>query len=216
MLPQMIVSDPRNVTDDPAFVLPGMGQGRPVDLSHMLTPSDSESPHLRRIVEHLMRSIVSFQIDDPEMAGGHLLKAAALLGVELTEIPHERKFSEQNAVREVHGGLAPWQIHRVRSHIESRLGHEPLLTKDLAALTGLNQYHFCRVFRRSFGETPHGFIVRRRIEKAQGLMLKDDTALSRIASECGFADQAHFSRTFRKRLGVSPGEWRRARFAGHP
>ena len=57
--------------------------------------------------------------------------------------------------------------------------------------------------------TPHAYIVRRRIEKACFLMETSPMPLGQIAIECGFADQAHFNRTFRKHLDCSPGAWRR-------
>jgi len=178
---------------------------------------ESDTSELRGALEHLLRSIMSAQIDEHESADEHLNRAAALLGIDLSvtrSVPMARATPLLGHAL-VRGGLAPWQILRVRIHIESKLGTDPLQTKHLAALIGLNPFHFCRVFRRSFGESPHGFVMRRRIERAQGLMLKGDGALSRIAAECGFADQAHFNRVFRKRTGESPGTWRRARSAGH-
>ena len=63
----------------------------------------------------------------------------------------------------------------------------------------------------SVGDSPHEYIIRRRMERAQGLMLSTDKALSEIAAECGMADQAHFTRLFRRFVGESPGAWRRAR-----
>ncbi|HXK39796.1 MAG TPA: helix-turn-helix transcriptional regulator [Candidatus Paceibacterota bacterium] len=75
----------------------------------------------------------------------------------------------------------------------------------------LSPCHFSRVFRESFGCSPHGYISRRRVEHAQGLMLSGDAPLSQIALDCGFADQAHFSRTFRSIVGESPRTWRRVR-----
>ena len=82
---------------------------------------------------------------------------------------------------------------------------------DLAALVELSSFHFCRAFRDSFGDSPHAYVTRRRIERAQGLMLTTDNSLSQVAMDCGLADQAHFNRLFRRFVGESPGAWRRAR-----
>ena len=71
--------------------------------------------------------------------------------------------------------------------------------------------HFCRVFRVSFGHSPHAYITRRRIERAQGLILTTGRTLGEIALDCGFADQAHFTKIFRRLCGESPGKWRRTR-----
>jgi len=110
----------------------------------------------------------------------------------------------------IRGGLAPWQIRRVTTHIETNL-NAVITTKDLALLARLSVFHFCRAFRDSFGESPHGYVMRRRLEHAQGLMLTTNASLGEIAADCGFTDQAHLSRLFRRIVGESPGVWRRAR-----
>jgi AraC family transcriptional regulator len=110
----------------------------------------------------------------------------------------------------VRGGLAPWQIRQVTTYIEGHL-HTTIRTKDLAALVRLSSFHFCRAFRESFNDSPHGYLMRRRVERAQGLMLTTSASLGHIAADCGMADQAHFNKLFRRFVGDSPGAWRRAR-----
>jgi transcriptional regulator GlxA family with amidase domain len=110
----------------------------------------------------------------------------------------------------VRGGLAPWQVRRVKTHIEANLDGT-IGVKVLAELVQLSPFHFCRAFRDSFGESPHGYVMRRRVERAQGLMLTTNASLGQIAADCGLADQAHFNKLFRRFVGESPGMWRRAR-----
>jgi AraC family transcriptional regulator len=107
-------------------------------------------------------------------------------------------------------GLAPWQVRRVLAHIEANLGAS-IRNSDLAAVARLSTFHFNVAFRNSVGESPHGYIIRRRVERAQGLMLSTSKPLIDIAAECGLADQAHLTRLFRKIVGESPAAWRRAR-----
>ena len=107
------------------------------------------------------------------------------------------------------GGLAPWQLRRVQALVETRLG-EPISGQQLADCAGLSRCHFARAFRQSTGMSPRGYVLRRRIERAQHLMLSTQAALSDIALECGLADQSHFSRTFLKVCGTTPRAWRRA------
>jgi AraC family transcriptional regulator len=107
-------------------------------------------------------------------------------------------------------GLAPWRIRRVLAHIEANLD-QSIRNKDLAAIARLSPFHFNVAFRNSVGNSPHEYIIRRRIERAQGLMLSTNAPLSEIASECGLADQAHLTRLFRRVVGESPAAWRRAR-----
>ena len=109
------------------------------------------------------------------------------------------------------GGLAPWQVRRVMAHIEMNLD-TTMRNKDLATLVRLSEFHFNVAFRNSVGEPPHGYIIRRRMERAQGLMLSTEKPLSEIAIECGLADQPHLTRLFRRMVGESPAAWRRARF----
>ena len=110
------------------------------------------------------------------------------------------------------GGLSPWQVRKVLCHIEAHLGRT-IRNEDLAALVRLNPSHFGRAFRNSFGEPPHEYVIRRRVERAQGLMLSTDASLSDIALDCGLADQSHLTRLFRRIVGESPRAWRRARLS---
>jgi len=113
----------------------------------------------------------------------------------------------------VRGGLAPWQMRAVRKHIEDRLA-EPLRVRDLAKLVSLSVSYFSRAFKDSFGELPHTYIVRMRIERAQALMLTTSSSLSQIAYACGLVDQAHLCRRFRKATGTTPGVWRHRHAVG--
>jgi AraC-like DNA-binding protein len=107
-------------------------------------------------------------------------------------------------------GLMPWKARLIKQHIEQHL-EEALRNRELAAVVGLSESHFCRAFKESFGETPHRYIVRRRIEHARELLLTTDASLGQIGIDCGLADQAHFCRLFRRFHGESPGSFRRAR-----
>jgi AraC family transcriptional regulator len=105
--------------------------------------------------------------------------------------------------------LAPWLAKRVAGHIDANLDRR-LPLDELAGIAKLSNSHFSRAFKGVFGETPHAFIVCRRIERARREMLDGQEPLSRIAVSCGFADQAHLARLFRRATGLSPSEWRRA------
>lgn len=110
----------------------------------------------------------------------------------------------------IRGGLAPWQVRQVTTHIDTQLGCS-ITTDDLARIARLSPCHFSRAFRESFGDSPHKYVMRRRVERAQGLMLATSLSLGQIAVECGLADQAHLCKLFLKIVGESPGVWRRAR-----
>ncbi|KUR74855.1 helix-turn-helix domain-containing protein [Novosphingobium sp. FSW06-99] len=113
----------------------------------------------------------------------------------------------------IKGGLAPWQIFRVRRHIDAHID-APLPIEQLADLVQLSSGHFCRAFKASLGEPPHAYITRRRIRHAQHLMMTTTDTLGTISIACGLADQAHLTRLFRKLVGTTPLTWRRARQQG--
>lgn len=106
------------------------------------------------------------------------------------------------------GMLAPWQERRAKALIEADLGGEVRLA-DLAGACGLSTGYFSRAFRRTTGMTPHRWLTSRRIDKAKALLARPEGAIAAIALECGFADQAHFTRAFGKWVGVTPAAWRR-------
>ena len=97
-------------------------------------------------------------------------------------------------------------------HIESHID-TVIRISDLAGICRLSTSHFIRAFRCSYGLSPHRFIMRRRTERAQGLMLTTTASLGQIAQECGLADQSHLTRLFQRFVGESPSNWRRARTA---
>jgi AraC family transcriptional regulator len=105
-----------------------------------------------------------------------------------------------------------WQLLRVQALVDAHLS-DYIGNRQLADCARLSQYHFARAFRRSTGMSPQRYVARRRIERAQYLMLWTDTSLSQIAFDCGFSDQSHFNRVFVKALGETPRAWRRTRLA---
>lgn len=107
------------------------------------------------------------------------------------------------------GGLAPWQQRKTSEHLLAHIGRQVPIS-ELAALCRLSVSHFVRAFRESTGAPPHQWIVMRRIDLSKDLLVEDARRpLSEIALTCGFADQSHFTRTFSRMVGMTPGAWRR-------
>ena len=117
------------------------------------------------------------------------------------------------AVPVARGCLLAWQARRVREYIDAHIT-DRLFVAELATLVRQSEAHFIRGFKRTFGEPPHAFVIRRRLEFAVDYMVQTEASLVTIALQCGFADQAHFCRAFRQATGLSPALWRRAR-RGH-
>jgi AraC family transcriptional regulator len=106
------------------------------------------------------------------------------------------------------GGLATWQRRRAMDLLHANLDGSVRLA-DVASACDLSVSHFARAFKASFGVTCHRWLTDRRIERAQDLLAVKDTPLSEIAGRCGFGDQAAFTRTFHRLVGLTPGRWRR-------
>ncbi|WFE37138.1 AraC family transcriptional regulator [Micromonospora sp. WMMD998] len=90
---------------------------------------------------------------------------------------------------------------------------QPLDIPALARIAHVSQAHFIRTFRATFGETPHRYLQRRRVERAMSMLLETDRDVTDICLAVGFASLGTFSRTFRQVVGESPSDFRRHRTA---
>jgi len=105
--------------------------------------------------------------------------------------------------------LASWQTRRALEFVEANL-ETRFSVAEVARCAHVSCSHFCREFKRAFGMGVHAYVMRRRIELAQHLMLTTDAPLSEIALRVGLTDQSHFTRWHRRVVGVTPGAWRRS------
>ena len=142
---------------------------------------------------------------DREAAKASLATASNILQAEIERCSGTNGFTR--------GGLAAWQILRVRAFIDGNL-HRAIHIRDLSAVARRSPAHFSRKFKLAVGESPHAYVVRRRLERACHLMMTSTASLSEIALSVGFSDQAHLCRLFRQAFGQSPANWRRER--GNP
>jgi AraC-like DNA-binding protein len=111
-------------------------------------------------------------------------------------------------------GDAPGEYRRLTPAIEYVLAHygEPVTLSDIAARAHLSTSQFRREFQRLFGLTPGEYVLKVRLLMARRQLEQTSTPVGEIAHECGFYDQSHFTRAFRKSMGLRPLEYR-ARFA---
>lgn len=131
--------------------------------------------------------------------------AAQMMAVHLL-----RHYTGQEATieqEEVTQKLTPRQVSRVIEFLQVNLNRE-LSLETLAEQTGFSPYHFAHLFRQTTGESPHQFVLRQRIERAQHLLKETEASLSQIALEVGFANQSHFSRIFKRYRGLTPRTYR--------
>jgi AraC family transcriptional regulator len=103
--------------------------------------------------------------------------------------------------------LSPWRLRRAIDYMETHLA-EPLTLSGIAGSVGLTRMHFAAQFRLATGSTPHTYLLRRRVERAQWLLLESDQPVTQIALDCGFSTPSHFSEVFKRLVGNSPKLWR--------
>ena len=104
--------------------------------------------------------------------------------------------------------LSETNKRRIREFIDENIGAD-LSVVQLATLLGVSPNHFARVFKASFGISPHRFLLRRRIDLASAALTQmADRPISDIALAFGFVSQAHFTEAFHRLTGVTPARWR--------
>jgi len=85
---------------------------------------------------------------------------------------------------------------------------EPLDVRAVAAVAHVSEAHFIRSFRAVFGETPHRYLQRRRVERSMFLLRETDRSITDICLDVGFSSLGTFSRTFREIIGETPSSYR--------
>ena len=171
---------------------------------------ETQTHELSVVAVQLIEAACKARDGDREATRAHIAHAVALLrgkpGVGPCGI-HVLSNLETHVAR---GGLLAWQTRRVFAHVEANLCRR-IPIRDLARLLDLSPSHFCRAFKSTIGVSPRDYVLRRRIDVAQGLMLTTSEPLSSIAVRCGMCDQQHFTRSFHRIVGETPHAWRRTR-----
>ena len=110
--------------------------------------------------------------------------------------------------RALHGvQLKDFYIQEAITYMEHNYQRE-LTVEELADVCKLNRSYFSKLFKESMGCPPQEFLIRLRLAKAVELMKTTSSSIGDISALCGYPNQLHFSRAFKKRYGISPREWR--------
>ncbi|MDB5522332.1 MAG: hypothetical protein JWM58_95 [Rhizobium sp.] len=103
--------------------------------------------------------------------------------------------------------LPHWRLKRVKQYVDSHLGGEIGLD-DLASAAGLSRRHFARCFHNEMGQTPHRWLMQRRLDRAKEMLAETAASLCEIADACGFSSQSHLTTTLKQSTGMTPHRWR--------
>lgn len=139
-------------------------------------------------------------------AGGRLYSESVLTALNVHLLRH---YSTVGAKSKPHkGGLATDKLQQVLDYIDANLADSDISLAMLSQLVGLSGCYFSRRFKQATGLAPHQYVIRRRVERAKGLLRQCQLSIAQVALECGFSSQSHFHGTFRKLAGTTPGCYR--------
>jgi AraC family transcriptional regulator len=177
-----------------------LGGACPASLSDSLAPLTAatwEDSFIAALMTRLWSGILGAGETDRLLADGAMTAAVAHL--------LQRSGAEAPPVRAI--ALSPHRRRRVTAFMEAHL-QDDLGLGDLAAVAGMSIRHFARAFRQEMGVTPHRWLMRLRLERAERLLERSDLSLAEVAAACGFASQSHLTKNFRQATLLTPRLWR--------
>jgi AraC family transcriptional regulator len=166
---------------------------------HSLTQSPWEDAFIAQTMVRLWGAMLEHDPTDQLLADGALVALATHL--------LQRAGAAEKPGRRV--AMPAWRLQRVTEFVDAHL-HEELGIAALADAAGLSVRHFTRAFSQQVGETPHRWLMNRRIEKAKQRLAHSDDTLEQVARACGFSAQSHFTRVFRLITGEPPKRWQQS------
>lgn len=167
------------------------------------------APGLRRLAMRLVRAIVEHASEFTQQSAADDVLAAVMelqsdFGQMIERCPGRTLAQRQNVFL---------RMQRVRNHMATRCEQE-LDIPELARMASYSPWHFIRAFHAVYGETPHAYLVNRRLERARRLVRSSPLAISEIATASGFENRCAFSRLFKQRFGISAAALRREHGVG--
>lgn len=158
----------------------------------------------------LMKVLVASARRTPD-DGMEIEQALHQLALRLERHARGWRTKSQTPVTLFRGGLAPTAFQRIEEMISAALdGSRPLSLAEMAVAAGLSVTQFTRAFRRHTGNTPHNYIVRRRMDRAVSILRDKRISVAETADSVGYSTPAHFVATFRSAMGVTPAAFRDA------
>lgn len=152
-------------------------------------------------MEHVLRGLVA-ELSAPTPAGRLY---ADSLATALTARLLQSSCAGRAPTRQT---LSKPQVRRIVDYVEAHLDSD-LRLEQLAEVAGISVPHLTSLFRRTMGQSVHGYVMSRRVERARTLLLSGDLSIAEVALESGFAHQSHMARWIRRLLGVTPSALRR-------
>ena len=173
-------------------------------LDEMLRPCASVFDRINHFRDRIINGIawrIAVELQSRDTASPLAVEGLVL---ELLARAVRRKDPEQK-----NGKSAPAWLAGARDHLHQNFKHS-MQINQLAEAVGVHPVHLARVFRDFYGKSPGEYLRQLRLDWAEAQMRITDAPLSQIALQAGFADQSHFTRTFKRHTGLTPGKYRQA------
>jgi AraC-like DNA-binding protein/DNA-binding GntR family transcriptional regulator len=178
---------------------------------HLPEVVESHQPIVHALEKGRAREAGLLLRDHVETSLEYLRRAATHSGLHVASDPDSElvdgEATWQGSMRTYRGGLAPARLRRATELVDAKIEDE-LTLDEMAESAGLSTAHFSQMFRKSTGESPHQFVLRRRVERAKEMLRTAEARVLDVAVACGFKTQQHFARVFRRLCGASPTEYR--------
>ncbi|MGW9331134.1 helix-turn-helix domain-containing protein [Bosea sp. NPDC055594] len=139
--------------------------------------------------------------------GGHAVDRHMADGILMTLLAVLIKKADRFRFEEPLIAFPKWRLARVVDYVDAHLD-QSISLEDLSNAAGISRTHFVRSFRNQTGETPHRWLMKRRLEKAKDLLQSTGEDLPQIASKCGFSSQSHLCTAMKAAVGMTPKGWR--------
>ena len=203
--------------------LPGFRLYQPVELFEIVLTAQFVNQVLESMGTAVSVELIStYGIIDPQIQRiAALLKAEAEIGcpggqllgeslaIALTAHLFTHYSNHPSIQSKLFGGLSKTDLQRVLVFIHDNLA-EDLTLSLLASVVNLSPHHFALRFKQSIGHSPHQYVIQQRIEKAKRLLFSLQLPIGEIANLVGFANQSHLNLHFKRRVGVTPSQYRRS------
>jgi AraC-like DNA-binding protein len=193
----------RSLTSSHSVLLdqPDAGRHRAINFFEKTYPNDDVlTPSLGRLKQTLTRMKPGHEWMHEQLCGlmERLLEVHAGVCREANALAAARAATREELYR---------RLSRARDYMVATLD-QPVLLDDMARVACLSPNHFIRTFRQAFGQSPHQYLVSRRLEKAARLLADTSRPVTDVCYDVGFESPGSFSWLFRKRYGVSPLRYR--------
>jgi AraC family transcriptional regulator len=197
----------------------------PYDVLHLHVPNNLIAEYARDMIGHPMAVLCSDNVPHKDITVDALSRAlleadrvggsfgqlyADCIGIAIIAKLLASANRLAAAERPKVGELSRWRLKRAIDYFEGQLG-KPVSLADVASAAGLTRMHFAAQFRAATGLRPHEYLLRRRIERAQEMLIGTGMSLVDIALSVGFQTQSHFTSVFKRYAGQPPRAWRESR-----